>query len=92
VYAWDAVNEAFNEDGTIRSTLWSDSPGIGLTGTLDRSPSMESNLRRLTRLSLGVQVQITELDVRIRVDSSGNAGAADLPTQARIYGDIVALA
>ena len=33
MYAWDAVNEAFNEDDTIRSTLWSDSPGIGLTGT-----------------------------------------------------------
>ena len=152
VYAWDVVNEAFNDDGSIRSTLWSDSPGIGLTGTgyieqalrwvHDADPqallfyndygaeltntksnaiyamvqdfksrgvpidgvglqmhlttntgslaSMESNLRRLT--SLEVHVQITELDVRIPVDSSGNAGAADLPTQARIYGDIVALA
>ena len=151
VYAWDVVNEAFNDDGSIRSTLWSDSPGIGLTGTgyieqalrwvHDADPqallfyndygaeltntksnaiyamvqdfksrgvpidgvglqmhlttntgslaSMESNLRRLT--SLEVHVQITELDVRIPVDSSGNAGAADLPTQARIYDDIVAL-
>ena len=59
------------------------------TGSL---ATMESNLRRLTSLSPGVQVQITELDVRIPVDSSGNAGAADLPTQARIYDDIVALA
>ena len=33
VYAWDVVNEAFNDDGTIRSTIWSDSPGIGLSGT-----------------------------------------------------------
>jgi endo-1,4-beta-xylanase len=32
VYAWDVVNEPFNSDGTIRSTIWSDSPGIGFAG------------------------------------------------------------
>lgn len=29
VYAWDVVNEAFNDDGTMRSTIWFDQPGIG---------------------------------------------------------------
>ena len=29
VWAWDVVNEAFNDDGTMRSTIWYDAPGIG---------------------------------------------------------------
>ena len=32
VYAWDVVNEAFNDDGTMRETLWYDLPGIGHAG------------------------------------------------------------
>jgi len=30
VYAWDVVNEAFNDDGTMRPTIWHDQPGIGV--------------------------------------------------------------
>lgn len=32
VWAWDVVNEAFNDDGTLRSTVWYDAPGIGFAG------------------------------------------------------------
>jgi len=28
IFAWDVVNEAFDENGNLRSTLWSDHPGI----------------------------------------------------------------
>jgi endo-1,4-beta-xylanase len=151
VYAWDVVNEAFNGDGTLRSELWYDTPGIGLTGTgyieqafrwaHDADPkallfyndfsaegvnaksdaiynmvkdfkargvpidgvglqmhwttataaisSMRANIQRLA--DLGVQVHITELDVRLPVDSSGSATSALLTTQAQIYGSMVSL-
>jgi endo-1,4-beta-xylanase len=32
VFAWDVVNEAFDEKGSVRSTIWYDQPGIGFAG------------------------------------------------------------
>lgn len=29
IYAWDVVNEAFVDDGSMRHTIWYDKPGIG---------------------------------------------------------------
>jgi endo-1,4-beta-xylanase len=32
VFAWDVVNEAFEADGSIESSIWYDRPGIGFKG------------------------------------------------------------
>src|SRR5439155_742318 len=32
VFAWDVVNEALDENGEFRSSIWYDRPGIGLAG------------------------------------------------------------
>jgi endo-1,4-beta-xylanase len=150
VYAWDVVNEAFNDDGTLRDTIWYNQPGIGLAGTayIERAfrlariadpqallfyndfsaetlnaksdaifamvkdfkargvpidgvglqlhltssgisfPGLDANVKRLT--GLGLQVQFTELDVRLPVTNNA-ASAADLLKQATIYHDVAAV-
>jgi endo-1,4-beta-xylanase len=32
VFAWDVVNEALDENGNVRSSIWYDEPGIGFSG------------------------------------------------------------
>jgi endo-1,4-beta-xylanase len=154
VFAWDVVNEAFDElhAGELRSTIWRDQPGIGenANGTAyiercfrwahDADPnallfyneaeaetlnpksdaiyamvrdfrrrgapidgvglqmhianlhadvaSISANIKRFT--DLGVQVHITEMDIAIPVNSSGNPRPENLLLQADLYRQIAA--
>ena len=153
MFAWDVVNEALDENGELRSSIWYDRPGIGLAGKgpayieqafrwahaadpdallfyndaegeavnhksdaiyaivkdfkrrgvpidgiglqmhiFDLQPdvaSIAANIDRFT--ALGVQVHITELDVALPTDTSGNLRIpSDLLKQAEIYRQIAA--
>jgi len=62
--------------------------GLGFQMHIDASgcptaAGFAAHLQKIT--ALGLQAHITEMDVKIPVDSSGNAGAADLQAQAATY-------
>lgn len=65
--------------------------GVGLQMHISRldfdTDAVAANIKRLT--TLGLQVQITELDVSLPLDSSGQARIEDLQRQADIYLRIV---
>jgi endo-1,4-beta-xylanase len=67
--------------------------GVGLqmhlTNNLNypNAAGLESNIKRLT--DLGLQVVITEMDVRLPVDAAGNASSRDLDIQSQLYGRAV---
>ncbi len=149
VFAYDVVNEAFNDDGTLRTSIWYDQPGIGFAkqgtkyieqafewahsanpaaklfyndydaeivnkksdaiyamvrdfknrgvpiagiglqmhhtlkfDTPENMQSLATNMKRLA--DLGLEIHITELDVRLDSDSPANLAA-----QAKLYGEIV---
>lgn len=151
VYAWDVVNEAFDKDGALRSTLWYDHPGIGFAGQgtkyieqafewahaanpqaklfyndydteienpksdaiyamasdfkkrgvplagigfqahvtleFDEPAKLKSFADNLQRFSaLGLEVHITELDIRLKDSSPASLGA-----QAHLYGEIAGI-
>ncbi len=152
-FVWDVVNEAFNDNGTLRTNnIWYDAPGIGYAGLgtryieetfiraaaadpnallfyndygaeADNSKSdaiyamaqdflnrgvplhgigyqmhisdidynsLRSNFKRFN--DLGLDLHITEMDVRVPVDANGDATPASLESQAEIYWNVLGVA
>ena len=67
--------------------------GVGLEMhlTLYGPPSEAAISANMARLgALGLEVHVSEMDVRLAVDSSGNASPADLASQATLYQNVFA--
>lgn len=67
-----------------------DGVGLQMHLRLGRVPSgIAANIERLAKL--GLQVHITEMDVGLPMDSQGQASAAELAGQARMYHEVAAI-
>jgi uncharacterized protein (TIGR03437 family) len=59
--------------------------------TLSGAPSESDISANMARLgALGLEVHVSEMDVRLAVDAGGNASAADLASQATLYQNVFA--
>jgi endo-1,4-beta-xylanase len=58
VYAWDVVNEPFNDNGSLRSYVWFDKPGIGFAGQGTRT--IEQALRWAHEADPGAKLFVNE--------------------------------
>ena len=68
--------------------------GIGFQAhlMLNGAPTAAELARSMKEVAaLGLEIHITELDVRVPVDASGNASAADLAAQAELYRRVVSV-
>jgi uncharacterized protein (TIGR03437 family) len=67
-----------------------DGVGFEMHVLLSYYPSAAELAQNMQALAaLGLQVHITEMDVRLLLDANGNASAADLQTQAQVYQSIL---
>jgi endo-1,4-beta-xylanase len=93
----DSTSAKFTAMYNMLKTLLAQGVPIGSVGlqlhvtntTGVTAASLDANVERLA--ALGLQVQFTEIDVRVPVDADGHASPADMQAQARRYRDIVAV-
>jgi endo-1,4-beta-xylanase len=67
--------------------------GVGFESHFESTgaPSQSDISANIARLgALGLEVHVSEMDVRLMLDSNGNASAADLASQAALYQDVLA--
>src|SRR5580693_1998421 len=77
--------------GMLSRNIPIDGVGLQMHVDLTSAPSQSDISANMARLAaLGLEVRVTEMDVRVPVDSNGNASAADLATQAGIYQYVMA--
>jgi len=76
--------------GMVNRKVPIDGVGLQMHVTLNSAPSQDDILSNMKRLAaLGLEVHITEMDVRLPVNSNGNALPTDLASQAAVYQSVM---